>query len=150
MKIEFGGRDWQLDTVNISFRHALAIQAQTGMSIADWEDSLDFKKGDEGKILNPPPQWLKSVGALYWLMAAQNGEAPDPETMDFDYIGFLQAYFAALSAEIARLKAAAPDPTRLSPTTPSPPPDPPSPGPPTPMATTPAPPVPAEGAATAS
>lgn len=148
MKIEFGGRDWDLDTAHVSFRQALAIQKQTGMSVADWEDSLDFKEDDEGKVLNPPPEWLVSVGALYWLMLAQNGEDADPDTMEFDWTGFLQAYFTALAAEIARLKAAKaaePDPTQPSPTTPSPPGDRPSPGPATPTATTRKLPAPPEG-----
>lgn len=111
MKIELDGLVYDLDTAHISFRQALAIQKQTGMSIADWEDSLSFSKDDEGKIRNPPPEWMTCVGALYWLMLAQNGEEADPETMDFDWTDFLQAYFAALSAEIARLRAkAAPEP----------------------------------------
>jgi hypothetical protein len=147
MKIEFAARTWDIDTAHISFRQGLAIQKQTGMSIADWEDSLDFKKDDEGKIANPPMEWLVSVGALYWLMLAQNGEEADPDTMDFDWSAFLQAYFAALAAEIARLKAEAappPDPTSPAPAGPA------SPVPSTPTATTPPPPAPPEGAATAS
>ena len=116
MKVELDGLTRDLDTAHVSFRHALAVQKQTGMSIADWEDSLDFKKDDAGKIRNPPPEWLVSVGALYWLMLAQNGEEPDPDTMDFDFTGFLQAYFEALMAEVDRLKAEAePDPTSPSP-----------------------------------
>jgi len=147
VKIEFGGRTWDLDTAHISFRQALGVQKQTGMSIADWEDSLDFKKDDAGKIRNPPPEWMVSVGALYWLMLAQNGEEADPDTMDFDWMGFLQAYFAALSAEFDRLNVTPPPP--LDPTSPAPA------GPASPIrstrpATTRTPPVPPEGAAIAS
>lgn len=148
MKIELDGRAWDLDVQHISFRHALAVQKQTGMSVADWEDSLDFKKDDAGKIRNPPPEWLVSVGALYWLMCAQNGEEPDPATMDFDFTGFLSAYFAALMAEVERLNAEAePDPTVPPPTTLPPPGDPGSPASAIPTATT-LPPFRPEGAAT--
>lgn len=150
MKVEFEGLTRDVDTAHISFRQALAIQAQTGMSIGDWEDSLDFKKDDAGKIRNPPPEWLVSVGALYWLMLAQNGEEADPGTMEFDFTGFLSAYFAALMAELDRLKAQAePDPTAPSPMTLSPPADPGWTAPATPTATIPQPPAP-EGAAIAS
>lgn len=150
MKVEFEGRIWDLDTARYSFRQALAIQAQTGMSVGDWEDSLDFKRDDAGKILNPPPEWLVSVGALYWLMLAQNGEEPDPATMEFDFTGFLSAYFAALMAEFDRLKAGAgPDPTVPPPMTLSPPGDPGWSAPATPTAMIP-PPHPPGGAATAS
>lgn len=150
MKVEFEDRTWDVDTEHIGFRQALAIQKQTGMSIGDWEDSLDFKRDDERKILNPPPEWVNSVGALYWLMLAQNGEEADPDTMDFDLYGFLQAYFAALMAELGRLKAQAePDPTVPPPMTLSPPGDPGWSAPATPTATIPPPPPPG-GAATAS
>jgi hypothetical protein len=149
--IAFAGRDWQLDVTHVTFRQALAIQAQTGLSIADWEDSLDFKRNAAGEIANPPPGWLTSVGALYWLMLAQNGQETPPEAMDFDFTGFLQAYFEALAAEIERIKAAQakaeaePDPTRPSPTA-----SPASPTSGTPMTTTPPTLIPQEGAAIVS
>lgn len=118
MKVSFEGAEYELDTGHISFRHALEIQRQTGMSIGDWEDSLSFRKDpddpDGKKFLNPPPEWMTSVGALYWLMIAQNGEPPDPSAMDFDWQEFLAAYFEALSAELDRLTAKPepePDPT---------------------------------------
>lgn len=150
MKVEFEGRIWDLDTQGYSFAHAVKIQKFTGMSIGDWSDSLEFKKDEAGKILNPPPEWLVSVGALYWLMLAQNGEdVPLGEDMHFDFQGFLGAYFTALGAELDRLKAQAePDPTVPPPTIPGPPGDPGSTAPATPTATTPQP-VP-EGAAIAS
>ena len=151
MKVAFEGRERELDPGRVTFRQALAIQKQTGMSLADWEDSLDFKAGPDGKVINPPPEWLTSVGALYWLMCAQNGEEADPDRMDFDVTGFLQAYYAALGAEVARLKAQAPpDPTRPPPMTLSPPGDPLPSAPATPTDTTPPPPVLQEGAAIAS
>jgi hypothetical protein len=120
VKVSFEGREYGLDTGHMSFRHALEVQKQTGMSIGDWEDSLAFHKDPDDpegkKWLNPPPEWLVSVGALYWLMLAQNGGAPDPDGLDFDWQEFLSAYFAALSAELDRLKAeAAPEPDPTSP-----------------------------------
>lgn len=138
MKITFEGRDWDLDTEHIRFQHAMGIQSWTGMSIAGWEDSLDFETDEQGNVKNPPPEWLKSIGALYWLMLAQNDVTTPIADVDFDLSGFLEAFMAALAAEIAQRKAdAAPEPDPTPP--PSPAAAPPSPAPSTQTATTPMP-----------
>jgi hypothetical protein len=102
LKIEFEGETRSLDIEHISYKHAMAIQRLTGMSIADWQDSLDFKATPDGKIVNPPPEWLPSVAALYWLMHAQNGTELDWDDLDFDFAAFFAVFFTTYVADLDR------------------------------------------------
>jgi len=123
MRIVFEGREWGLDMNSVRYQHAMVIQSYTGMSIGEWEDSIDVaEKLDAGgkptgKLVNPPPEWLKSVGALYWLMLAQNEVKTPIAEMDFDFPAFLVALMEGTQAELDRAKAEAaeagqrPDPT---------------------------------------
>jgi hypothetical protein len=150
--VEFEDVKYELDTARIRLQHAMAIQLYTGLSIGDWQDSLEFPRDEAGNILNPPPEWLKSVAALYWLMLAQNGRAEPIADVDFDFSGFYGQYVLALGRrwqqiQAERAAAEEADPTQPSPT--SPPEDPPSTGPSTPTDTTP-PPRARRGAVTAA
>lgn len=126
MKVTFGDREWALDVNHVSYKHAMGVQSHTGMSIGDWLDQLDFvKTSEDGDILNPPAEWLKSMGALYWLMRAQNGETVAFADVDFDVQAFTVAYVRAVSEEISVLLEeqraqqqgeGEPDPTPPSPT----------------------------------
>jgi hypothetical protein len=123
MIIDFEGREWELDMEHVRFQHAMVIQSWTGMSIGEWEDSIDVKERLDadgkptGELVNPPPEWLKSVGALYWLMLAQNEVRTPITDVDFDFPAFLVALMEATAARLERAKAAAeeaagrPDPT---------------------------------------
>lgn len=152
MRIEFQGRTWELDPGHVKFQQAMVIQSYTGMSIGEWEDSIEVKAqkdpvtGEE-RIVNPPPEWLLSLGALYWLMLAQNDVKTPIADIDFDFGEFMLALMEATAAELARANAQAaskPDPTS-SPSFPLG--DPLSPAPVSPTAMTPMLPVPQEGAA---
>lgn len=153
MKVEFEGRTWELDPSRLRLQQGYVIQAFTGMSVGDWQDSLDFKtkKDADGNdvLLNPPPEWLKSVAALYWLMLSQNDVKTPIDEADCEVEAFLAAFMKAMMAELEKRKAEAqPDPTSppLSPG------GPPSSVPAIPTVTTLTPPVPVllQGAAIAS
>lgn len=146
MIVEFEGRTWELDPSKLRLQQGYVIQAFTGMSVGDWQDSLDFKTGKDADgndvLLNPPPEWLKSIAALYWLMLSQNGIKTPIDEADCEVETFLAAFVQAMMAELEKRKAEAqPDPTPPSPTTPSPPAVPPSPVPAIPTVTTPTHPV---------
>lgn len=145
MIIRFEDRDWQFDLAHVRVQQAMVIQLYTGLSIGDWEDSLDFEADEQGNIKNPPASWLKSIVALYWLMRSQNGVTEPIDSTDFEYALFLVAFAEGTAAELERLKAEAaakPDPTS-SPSFPLG--DPLSPAPVSPTAMTPMLPVPQEG-----
>lgn len=151
MRIEFESRVWDLDPTHIQFQQAMVIQSFTGMSIGEWEDSIEVTAekdpvtGEE-RVINPPPEWLKSIGALYWLMHAQAGEKIPISEMDFDFGDFMLALMAGTARELERVQAEAaskPDPTS-SPSSQLG--DQPSPVPAYPTAMTPTPPVQPEGA----
>lgn len=141
MKIEFEGREWEFDSEEITLQQAMTIQLHTGMSIGEWEDSLDLPEDDQGNVQNPGPEWLKSLQCVYWLMKAQAGEKTPIADADFVLSKFLRAWAAGAQAELDRRKAekeaeaAAADPT-LPPSLPA---GPPSPEPGSPTATTPPP-----------
>jgi hypothetical protein len=145
VKITFEGREWELDTTRVSYQQAMVIQMYTGMSIGEWEDSIDVEEETDaegkptGKLKNPPPEWLKSIGSLYWLMHAQAGDKIPIADMEFDFGGFMTALMAGMAAQLEQAKAeaaAGPDPTLpSSPSSPTE--DPPSPGPGSPTATIP-------------
>lgn len=142
MIVTFEGRDWQADPSRLRLQQGYVIQAFTGMSVGDWQDSLDFRTDQDGKLVNPPPEWLRSVAALYWLMCDQNGVQQPIADVDFEVEPFLAAYLQGLAAELERVraeKAARPDPT----SPPQSPGGPPLPAPSTPTVTTPPLPVPA-------
>lgn len=150
MRIDFEGRTWELDPSRVQFQQAMVIQSYTGMSIGEWEDSIEVRAevGPDGKerVINPPPEWLKSVGALYWLMHAQAGDKIAISEMDFDFGAFMVALMVGTAREVERVRAeeaGKPDPTS-SPSFPLG--DPLSPAPPIPTAMTPMPPVQPEGA----
>jgi hypothetical protein len=138
MIIKFEGRDWEFDSEEITLQQAMTIQLHTGMSIGEWEDSLNLTEDADGNVQNPGPEWLKSLQCVYWLMKAQNGEKNPVADADFVLAKFLVAFGEGMQAEVTRLKAekaaeeAAADPTPP----PSPPAGPPSPEPGYPTATT--------------
>jgi hypothetical protein len=153
--VSFEGRAWELDMNHVRLQQAMTIQLYTGLSIGAWEDSIavsEERDGDgkpTGKLVNPPPEWLKSIAALYWLMIAQNGVTTPIAEVDFDFPAFLAAVMEAMANEIARLRADAAakageaGPTALPPSPAAPA----SPEPPTLPATIPQPPAqPPEGA----
>lgn len=120
MIVDFEGRQWELDTERVRYQHAMVIQSYTGMSIGEWEDSIEVKEKVDadgeptGELENPPPAWLKSVGSLYWLMLAQNEVKTPISEMDFDFGAFIVALMEGMVAEMERRKAdkaAEPDPT---------------------------------------
>ena len=118
MIVEFEGRTWQLDPTHVRLQQAMVIQSYTGMSIGEWEDSIEVRgeTGPDGqeRIVNPPPEWLKSVAALYWLMLAQNDVKKPIAEVDFDFGEFIVALVVATARELERVRAqaaAAPDPT---------------------------------------
>jgi hypothetical protein len=140
--IDFAGTRYELDTTHISFKHAMVVQSYTHLGIDAWLESTGFEVDVDGKtVKNPPPEWLTSIGALYWLMLAQNDVKEPIADMDFDVQDFYQAYIKAAVAELER--ALAETQAEAGPTVPSPPSPPslpaapPSPGPPTRTATTP-------------
>ena len=111
MIIEFEDRQWSLDEGSLRLRQAEAIQEFTGLSVADWEDTLNSWRGKDGKPANPPKEWARSVAALYWLMLSQNGEQVLIADVDPDITGFLAAYLKGLKAEL-EMRRPEPDPTR--------------------------------------
>lgn len=111
MKIDFEGREWSLDEGSLRLRQAEAIQEFTGLSVANWEDVLNFRRGEDGKLVNPPKEWARAVAALYWLMLSQNGEKTLIADVDPDITGFMAAYLKALEAEL-EMRTPEPDPTR--------------------------------------
>lgn len=123
MKVDFEGKVYDLDTAHIRFRQAETIQDFTGLSIADWEDSLGFEEDEAGNAKNPPKRWIRSVTALYWLMLDQAGEKIPIEDVDPDYAEFFAAVLQATldslrqakaEAERRKAEAEAVDPTRPS------------------------------------
>jgi hypothetical protein len=141
--IDYAGTRYELDTSHISFKHAMVVQSYTGLGIDAWLESTGFEVDAETQtVKNPPPEWLKAIGAMYWLMLAQNDVKAAIAEIDFDVQDFYQAYLTGAMADLERAlaeaKAAeAADPTK--PSQPSPPDDPPSTGPSTPTGTTPTP-----------
>ena len=110
MIIGFEDREWSLDEGSLRLRQAEAIQEFTGLSVADWEDTLNSWRDQDGKIRNPPKEWARSVAALYWLMLSQNGEQVLIADVDPDITGFMGAYLKGLKAELGRPEPE-PDPT---------------------------------------
>ena len=114
MKIEFEDQVWDLDLTHVTYKQAYAIQLFTGMSIGEWEDSIEVGEDEDGNPVNPPPEWVKSIGALYWLMRSQGGDKIAFDDMDFEFGPFLVAVMEGMAAELERVKAERrdePDPT---------------------------------------
>ena len=101
MKIDFEGRTWQLEILDIGMAEAEKIVAYTGLkNLSEWESAcLDVNE----------PDWFKSMRGLYWLMIQQNGAAESVtiDSADFKVLRFFQAYAQAIAAEGAKAKAAA-------------------------------------------
>jgi hypothetical protein len=119
--VSFEDRDWELSLDRLTYRQAMAIQLETGLSIAEFEAVLDVDEDENGNLADPGPKWLQCIGCVYWLMHQQAGDVFPLASMDFDFTGFLEAMGAAMQAELDRIKAeraaaeAEPDPTVPSP-----------------------------------
>ena len=107
MKIEYEDRIWRLDLNKARYKQVEAIQAHTGMSFGEWQESLSVETDENGETREPPAGWYKSMACLYWLMLDQNGEAADLDDIDFEFGDFLQAFMVALLAEVGERNAAA-------------------------------------------
>ena len=141
MIIHFEDRDWELNLDKLTLQQGIAIQMHTGLSIAEFEDTLDVGEDENGNLRDPGPKWLICLGCVYWLMHQQGGDVFPIAKADFVLSEFLQAMGEAMQAELERIKAeraaeeAEPDPTPPA-SPPSSPPGPPSPAPGSPKATT--------------
>ena len=156
MKVDFGGRSWELDLTDIDLKPAMVIQGYMGMSLRQWGECLQDDEvpdpdengnpvlDDEGRVRTKvlsaadKPEFLRSLAAVYWLMLAQNGETCPIADVDFKVGAFADAVFDAMAAELeAELEAEQarqarepePDPT-LPPVVSAPSPEPSSPSPP--------------------
>lgn len=109
MKIEYDGEVLKFDQESIELQQAMVIQLHTGMSISEWEDSLDVSEEKP-----PGPEWLKSVQCLYWAVLAQNGETVPIADANPKVGKFLKAYAAASAAETPAEPPEEPDPTQGS------------------------------------
>ena len=51
MIVDFEGRAWEFSREEITLKQAFVIQAYTGLSIGEWEDSIDVEqeKDADGK-----------------------------------------------------------------------------------------------------
>lgn len=115
MIVDFEGRKRELDLAHVRFQHALVIQSYTGQSIDDWKSALELQveeRDGQTEALNFPPEWLKAVGALYWLWLAQNDEKTAIADLDFDFAAFYIAFVEGLAQEViaAREQEKADDP----------------------------------------
>jgi hypothetical protein len=120
MKVHFEDRDWNLDLSDINLKPAIVIQSYMGMSINKWVDSLNDEADADGNIVKAAadsPEFLKSVGAVYWLMKAQNGAQCPIGDVDFPLGAFTQAMADAQAAEEPEADGQPdePDPTTLPP-----------------------------------
>lgn len=117
MKIEYDGATYEFDQEDITYKQAMTVQLHTGMSIAEWQDTLDIDEIEdpetrEKKLANPGPEWLKSIGCLYWVVMAQNGVTEPIADVDFKLAKFLTAFGEASTAESATEPPEPPDPTK--------------------------------------
>lgn len=130
MKIDYDGTVYEFDQEDITLKQAMSVQLHSGMSIAEWQNSLDIEEitdpaTGEKTMANPGPEWLKSVQCLYWVVLAQNGVVEPIADADFKVAKFLTAYAEAVKAEQAAEAPEPEDPTKASPS-PGPSPEPPS------------------------
>lgn len=111
MKIEYGGRAWDIDILAVPVTQCEAVEKYTNAKgMGDWSNMLDAGN-------------TKAVVALWWLMRKQAGEATGSISQpgdDFMPLALLAAYADASNAEVAAALAAAeaaaeaeagPDPT---------------------------------------
>lgn len=125
--IEWEGETYRLDLARFTVKQAIVIEGYTGMKLAALLDQIGDLGGDAD-----PPDLLKIMVALYWLMRAQAGKKEPIADADFELIPFVTALSAGLAASgLAEDAEDEPDPTP-----PSPPPGRPSRGPSTRPATT--------------
>lgn len=133
MKVRFEGRDWELGLSDIDLKPAIVIQGYMGMSINKWVDSLNDKADEDGGITwsaADQPEYLKSLGALYWLMKQQNGVHYPIADTNFPVGAFSQAMAEAQAAEAAaQIEEYANSEPEPDPTSPPPPASEPSPEP---------------------
>jgi len=117
MIVTFEDEKWELNLNRLSYQQALAIQLETGLSIAEFEKVLDVEEDENGQLKDPGPKFVRCIGCVYWLMHNQNGDVFPLAGMDFDFAGFLAAMGEAMQAELERIRAeraeqdAEPDPT---------------------------------------
>lgn len=127
--IEWDGETYRLDLARFTVRQAMVIEGWTGLKLAALLDQIGDLGGGED-----PPDLLKIMVALYWLMRAQAGKREPIADADFELIPFVTAFTAGLAA--SGLAEEAGDEAGPDPTPPSPPPGRPSRAPSTPRATT--------------
>lgn len=118
MRVHFEDRDWELDLSDIWLKPAIVIQSYMGMSINRWVESLNDEADADGVITKPAadqPEFLKSIGALYWLMNQQNGVEFPIADVNIPLGAFTEAVAAAQAAEATQqledLANSEPDPT---------------------------------------
>lgn len=120
--IEWEGETYRLDLGRFTVRQAMVIEGYTGLRLAVLFDQIGDLGGDAD-----PPDLLKVMVALYWLMRAQAGKKEAIADVDFELIPFVAAFSAGLAASGLAEDAGAED--EPDPTPPSPPPGPTSRGP---------------------
>jgi len=118
MLVHFEGRDWELDLSDINLKPAMVIQGYTGLSVQGFVDSLADEIDGDGNVVAAAadkPGFLRSFGALYWLMKQQNDVHCPIGDVDFPLGKFSAAISDAMdreAAELADVPEPEPDPTR--------------------------------------
>lgn len=86
MKVEFDGKEYNLDVDELDIVEATYIKVKTGLNLLPWQAALE----------ECDPDALKG---LYWLMMKQNGVACDFERVNFKVGAFIAAFQKAQEAE---------------------------------------------------
>ena len=102
MKLDFEGRVWQLEPLDVDMTQGEAIAAYTGLSLTAWYKSL---------LDTDSVAWGKSIRCLYWLMREQNGDPVPLESANFAPLKLFAAFGDALAAD-QPAQEAEPDPTK--------------------------------------
>jgi hypothetical protein len=125
VKIQFEGRDWDLDLEAITLKQGIAMHLAYGFTLNGWLEAV----GDSDP---------RALQCLYWLMLQQDGQIKPIKDVDCKVVALGAAFGEATDAAEAEQPAedeAEADPTRMTSLTSSPP-GPGSPAPVSPRATT--------------
>jgi len=102
MIIHWQDRDWQVEFDDLTMKQAEVIEAETGMTIGAWLDTLSSEEGFDPESTS----FLKTLKVIYWLMLDQNGDKTPIGAVDFSLLKFGTAFVEAMAAEAAQAPVA--------------------------------------------
>src|SRR5580704_14880650 len=97
VSIEYGGRSYEFEELDVELDDAVVIQAYVGRSMGDWANGLSTCE-------------VKSMTALWWLLRKEAGQNPGPigaKVPGFKPLRLFAAYVDGLKAEAERVAAKA-------------------------------------------